>query len=369
MKPISTASEQEGINREFAEISAQQGLLPVKVTPFYQKKVRDEVAALGDNVGPLHRAVYPSRDRLDQHTPGEVKDFVDDREKMPKGLQGVGVRKYRERMLFFPTDRCLAHCQYCFRTDVLSEEHARDKVPTLAEKLAALVDYLRSTPEIEEVILSGGDPMNLGLQQLRQILEALREQTNIEAIRIHTRALAFAPQVFSEEKARLLGEFDVRLVSHVIHPYEICDEVKQYIDRLRKNGVRLYNQFPLLRKINDHVQVLVRLLKELDRHAIRNLSIFIPDPITYSTTFRLRIRRLFKLIQELNWSTPSWINSTRFVIDTPHGKVKREDFVEYDETRQVAIFEREGNRIEYPDIGEKHDEPGDLKTLLWKDHI
>jgi lysine 2,3-aminomutase len=100
---------------------------------------------------------------------------------------------------------------------------------------------------------------------------------------------------------------------------------------------------------------------------IRNLSMFIPDPIKYSAVFRIRLERLFAMIDQVNWNSSSWVNSTRTVLDTHHGKVRREDFKGYDTSRNVAIFQREGHTIEYPDLPESMDVPGDIDTLLWKE--
>lgn len=367
---IITTSEnqQEILNREFQILAKQEALLPIKVTAFYKKKIDEEVAILGHHEGPLHRAVYPTKERIMVRTPHEVADFVDDRNNMPGKLEGVAVRKYANRMLFFPTDTCAAHCQYCFRQDVLSDLHTQESSSAaLDAKLTELLQYLEEHPLVQEVILSGGDPMTISYEEMEKILTRLKERASINDIRIHTRTLSFFPKVFKPKTAKLLGEFNVRLVFHIIHPYEICQEAEESIARLRSEGVRLYNQFPLLRKINDHPEVLRRHLKKLDDFGIRNLSMFIPDPINYSASFRIRLNRLFSIIDELNWTTPSWVNSTRVVLDTHYGKVRREDLKHYDEEQNIAIFEREGNKIVYKDLPEHLDEPGDLPTLLWKD--
>jgi len=359
---------QESLNIAFQELAKKDGLLPIKVTGFYRKKIEEEVTALGHHEGPLHRGIYPTSDRMNVRAPGEVPDFVDDRENMPEGLKDAAIRKYDNRMLFFPTDVCAAHCQYCFRQDVLAELHENEPTfTTLDQNLTHLKEYLGQRPEVQEVILSGGDPMTIAYPKLEHVLRTLKEEAKVPHIRIHTRTLIFSPKIFKPETVQLLADTNVRLVNHTIHPYEICEEVEHYIGELRAAGVRLYNQFPLLRKVNDHPEVLRQHLTRLDELEIRNLSMFIPDPINYSAAFRIRLKRLFSLIDELNWSTPSWVNSTRVVLDTHYGKVRREDLKEYDEESGQAVFVREGNRIPYPDLPADIDEPGDLKTLLWKD--
>lgn len=360
--------DQSSLNQAFQILAKEENLLPIKVTTFYRKKVEEEVAALGHHEGPLHRAVYPTQERMTVRAPGEVADFVDDRENMPEGLSDVAIRKYDNRMLFFPTDVCAAHCQYCFRQDVLNEIHEEKDGPTPLDKnVENLLAYLEEHPEIQEVILSGGDPMTLSHAKLERVLLALQDTAKVRNIRIHTRTLIFSPKVFKSETVQLLADADVRLVSHSIHPYELCEEVEHYARELDKSGVRLYNQFPILRNVNDHPEVLSQHLERLDELRMRNLSMFIPDPINFSASFRIRLKRLFKIMDQLNWSTPSWINSTRLVLDTHYGKVRREDLRSYDEEQNMAVFEREGHVIPYHDLPMELDKPGDRNTLLWKE--
>lgn len=357
--------KQTEINKLFNAISKKDNLLPIKVTPFFKKKVEEETLFLGHSEGPLHRIVYPTLERLNVRAPGEVPDFVDDRNNMPDSNSFI-IQKYENRLLFLPTSTCAAHCQYCFRQDVLSEQHDAQS-EELNSKLNLLEQYLLEKPLVKEVILSGGDPMTLPPKQLQIIIERLKLNLKIESIRIHTKTISYSPNVFNEEKLKLFSDYNVRLVFHLAHPYEICDVVEETIYKIKKHNIKCYNQFPILRKINDHHEVLIKHLGKLELLNIRNLSIFIPDPINYSASFRIRLSRLFNIIDNFNWKSPSWINSTRFVLDSHIGKVRREDMKSYDEKNEMATFVREGKQVLYPDFPEELDIPGDLETLLWKE--
>lgn len=97
----------------FKTISIKEGLLPLKVTSFYQKKIKEEVEALGNHVGPLHRVSFPTQDRLLLRAPNEVKDFVDDRSNAFGHAHRTSViRKYVDRILFLTTSECFGNCQY-----------------------------------------------------------------------------------------------------------------------------------------------------------------------------------------------------------------------------------------------------------------
>lgn len=351
---------------EFNANALALGVLPVKVGRFYGEKVLEEVKAIGGTHGPLYKCVLPTEEKMISRAPGEVDDFVEDRTNMPDGLSDTVVQKYDNRILFFPTETCATNCQYCFRTDVLAEENGGKELPKLDEKVNTLRAYLMEHPEVEEVILSGGDPMVLPPKRLIWLLDLLKNELGVANIRLHTRTAVFSPAVFDDRRICALADTNVRLVNHIVHPYEICNDVRAKLEKLRVAGVRLYNQFPILRGVNDHPEVLRRLLALLDELDIRTLSMFIPDPIKYSASYRVRLARLFEIMDELNWRTPSWINSTRVVLDTPHGKVRREDLVEYDPEGEVAIFKREGHKIIYPDFPKEMDIPGQLETLLWK---
>ncbi len=353
----------------FDKMAKRDGLLPIKISDFYAKKVEEEVRVVGGGVGPLYRCVLPGTDRFSSRVAGEVSDFIGDKVNMPEELKDVLIWKYDDRVLFLPTDNCASNCQYCFRTAYLSDRHG-SKPFTLEEKVTKLLEFLREHAQVEEVILSGGDPMVMSPRDLEMILRRLKEEGGVTNIRIHSRVLVYSPFVYTEACCKMLAKYRVRLVHHIAHPYEICDVVREHVSRLRTAGVRQYNQFPLLRQVNDHVDVLKKLLLELDEFGIRNLSIFAPDPVNFSSPFRISLKRQFALMDELNWSSPAWVQATRYALDNPAGKVRREDFVRFEKNMdgaQVGIFHRNGKEIRYPDFPEELDIPGKREVMLWKE--
>lgn len=354
---------QEQLNALFIQMASREHLLSIKVTPFYQRLIDEEVAAVGYG-GPLHRTAYPTQERIELRVPGEQPDYVHDRMNMTAEFADLIVQKYVDRMLFFPTDRCAGHCQYCFRQDVLTGMSNTREGNSFSYRIERLDRYLAEHEDVREVILSGGDPLMLPLSRLQKVLELIRERGR--SVRIHTRMLVFTPTVIRDEHAKLFAEHQVRTVLHVVHPYELTPEVRRAIEALTSEHVRVYSQFPLLRNVNDHPVVLTRLLAELDELHVRNLSIFMPDPINYSASFRLTLNRAFALMDELSLQQPSWINSTRLVLDTPYGKVRRENITDWPDSNGDAVFMRDGHRINYRDFPAQLDNPGKLSILLWK---
>lgn len=353
------------LRQEYNTKAKELNVLPIKVTPHYEKMVREEYLILGQVGGPLYRAVYPDSDRLKIQVSHEVPDFVEDQSNMPQGLANVLIHKYHRRALFLVTEKCVGHCMYCFRQDILTDIYGKP-LPPIEERIERVINYLTDHPEVSELILSGGDPLTIPFRQLSHLFDQITKKTKITDIRVHSRNLVFAPQVVSDKIAKLLGKYHARIYIHVIHPYEIDEKMTIALKRLQEAGVRIYSQFPILRGINDHVRVLEKLLRQLDDLRANPINLFIPDPINYSASFRIPMKRLFKLMDELFWSTASWTNGVRLVLDTPIGKVRREDLVAWDDKTGRITFQRDGRKIIYHDFPANLDEPGELSTLLWK---
>ena len=348
------------LQEKYKELVVTDNLLPIKISDFYMKKVIEEIDAIGKG-GPLYRSVIPVKDKIELKTSIETRDYVEEDKHNPIDNCDYIIQKYDNRLVFIITDVCFAHCQYCFRTYNLSKFQQSNLKETIKNKITVLKEYLHANPNISEVIFSGGDPLSIGYDNMKFALEELKQWN----IRIHTRAIVYEPSIFSEEMIKLLSNNNVRLVFHINHPYEIDELVEEKIKESKNVGIRMYSQFPLLRGINDNSKVLIKLLVKMDELNIRPLSIFIPDPISYSATNRISVNRIEKIIDEVNWNTPSWINSTRFVMDTTIGKVRRENIIKRD--GKHIVFSRDGKIVDYYDLDDGIDIPSSIKTLLWKD--
>lgn len=347
------------LEKEYNVLVDKDSILPIKVSDFYIKKVKEEVKAIGIG-GPLYKSVIPTNDKIYLKTSVETRDYVEEDKHQPiKGVDYI-IRKYKDRILVIITDICFAHCQYCFRNYNLSKFQKSNLKETITKKIDILKGYLEKHSEIKEVILSGGDPLSIGYENIKYVLNELSKWN----IRIHTRAIVYKPDVISKDIIRLIKEKNARLVFHINHPYEIDDIVRGKINEINNSGIRMYAQFPLLRGINDNSQVIIELLKEMDELHIRPLSIFIPDPISYGASFRVSKERIEKIMDEVNWNTPSWINSVRFTMDTTIGKVRRENIIS--EEGKCITFEREGKTVKYYDLDDGIDKPTDITKLLWK---
>jgi lysine 2,3-aminomutase len=350
---------------QFNEKARAENILPIKVPSHYKKLVQEEHIALGHGNGPLSRVVYPAQDRFELRTADEVIDFEEEKTNMPADMDNILIHKYRKRALFLVTEKCVGHCMYCFRQDTLSDIYG-NPLPQFEQRLNSVISYLKNHPEVTELILSGGDPLNISFRHLENLLERLAHETEITDIRIHSRNIVFEPQMVSKKIAKLLGKYKVRIYIHAVHPYEIEQHLEEAILLLHDAGVRTYSQFPILRGINDHVEVLEKLIRKLDDLRCNPVNLHIPDPVNYSAGFRIPLKRIFSILDELFWTAGSWTNCIRVTLDSPIGKLRREDIVNWDEQKGIISFQREGKQVIYHDFPAELDIPGDIDTLLWK---
>ena len=177
--------------------------------------------------------------------------------------------KYDNRAIIFTGDYCLGYCNYCFRS-----LHSESETEKHGGKLfwQKTLEAIRKRPYLEEIILSGGDPLVLDNYSLGNMLADLRSIGSIKAIRIHTRAWFHNPFRIDREFCGLLKKYDVTEMGvHIIHPREITVEFKEAVQRVRDSGAKtmLMADIPLVKGINDNEEVLRRLFMDLYLNGVK----------------------------------------------------------------------------------------------------
>lgn len=215
-----------------------------------------ERMAKGDPADPLLRQVLPRASEMDV-VPGFSADAVGDSaaERTP-GL----IHKYDGRALLIARGACAVHCRYCFR-----RHYPYGAGPVSTRQFDKTLDIVRQDPSIEEVILSGGDPLMMVDDRLEELVGLIDAIPHVQRLRIHTRLPVVIPQRVTVALQQMLSETRLArfVVLHINHPNEIDEPVVLAVEKLRSTGATLMNQAVLLKDVNDDVDTLVRLSKRL----------------------------------------------------------------------------------------------------------
>jgi EF-P beta-lysylation protein EpmB len=247
------------------ELVAVLGLDPGLLAPahsaaagFRLRVPRSYVARMrpGDAADPLLRQVLPVESEL-----LDVADYVSDPLGEHAAMRAPGLlQKYRGRALLITTSACAVHCRYCFRREFPYSEQTSD-----APRWSAALAEIAQDSTLEEVILSGGDPLSLSDARLKSLTDALSRIPHVRRLRVHTRQPVVLPSRIDDGLIEWVRSLHLPMVFvlHVNHPNEIDSEVSSVCERLRTSGVTLLNQSVLLRGVNDNVDVLAELSRRL----------------------------------------------------------------------------------------------------------
>jgi len=260
---------------------------PLRVTQSYINKMRH-----GDPLDPLLRQVFPLIDEGIQH-----QDFIADPVGDHFAISSPGLlQKYNGRALLLTTGACAIHCRYCFRRHF----PYNDSNP-LASQWTQTVDALKQDTTINEVILSGGDPLALSDQKLANMVADLEVIPHLKRLRIHTRLpLVLAERVDSHLLSWLAQtRFQVVMVIHANHANELDSNVATAMHALAEQRVQLLNQSVLLKGINDTVDDLAKLSERLIEIGVLPYYLHLLDPVAGASHFDVSEAKGIALIQKL----------------------------------------------------------------------
>ncbi|MEZ8030516.1 EF-P beta-lysylation protein EpmB [Enterovibrio norvegicus] len=231
----------------------------------------------GNPNDPLLRQVLPVVEEFDE-AEGFTTDPLEEQDNDVPGL----LHKYKNRVLMIVKGGCAINCRYCFRRHFPYQDNKGSK-DTWRETIA----YLRDHPEVDEVILSGGDPLMAKDHELKWLVEAIEAVPHIRKLRIHTRLPVVIPSRITPALAQLLKEtrLKVILVTHINHANEINDELRHSMAILRQANVTLLNQGVLLKGVNDSVDSLKNLSNTLFDSGILPYYLHVLDKVKGAAHF------------------------------------------------------------------------------------
>jgi lysine 2,3-aminomutase len=288
---------------------ARAPALPFLVTRHYLSLARPE---RGDPL--LIQCLPDAREAL--ALPYEEEDPLGEDEHSPLPR---AVRRYRNRVLLLAGDRCVGYCRHCFRRRF----PGRGRGFLTDAELARVEAYLASEPGVEEILVSGGDPLTASDERLLRLFEALRRARPEALIRLCTRAPITLPSRVTPELCAALSRLGpIWAVIHVNHPRELSPEALAAIDRLDRAGMPVASQTVLLKGVNDSVECLAALFNALLRARARPLYLFQGDLAAGTSHLRLPLSRAIALYEGLKGRV-SGLALPKFALDLPRGGGKR----------------------------------------------
>jgi lysine 2,3-aminomutase len=279
-----TASEQQALTA--------RGLFRVDITPYFASLIDPD-----DPNCPVRKQVIPTARELEKFESQMEDSLAEDRHSPVPGL----VHRYPDRVLFLVTTQCASYCRYCTRSRIVGDPGATFK----RSEWDAALDYLKRTPQVRDVLLSGGDPLTLAPKLLEELLARLREIPHIEIVRIGSRVPVFMPMRIDQEFCDMVQKYHPFWMNiHVNHAREITPELRQACDRLSRAGVPLGNQSVLLAGVNDSVNIQRELVHELVKMRVRPYYLYQCDLIEGAGHLRTSVARGLEIMEGLR-GTPS----------------------------------------------------------------
>ncbi len=292
-----------------AERQAMQlvgSLLPVAITPYYASLLDPRDAGQ-----PLRRTVVPVCDEL-LCSPGESDDPLHEDASSP--TPGI-VHRYPDRVLFLVHDHCATFCRYCTRSRVVGQ----DELLADRDRLMDGLEYIRRTPAIRDVLLSGGDPLLVSDEKLDWLLGELRRIPHVQFVRMGTKVPVVLPQRITPQLVRMLRRHHPLWLSlHFTHPDECTPETALACRRLADAGIPLGSQTVLLKGVNDDVATMRQLMHRLLMMRVRPYYLYQCDPISGSAHLRTSVEAGLEIIRGLRGWTTGYAVPT-YVIDAPGG--------------------------------------------------
>ncbi|MCM3338778.1 MULTISPECIES: KamA family radical SAM protein [unclassified Paenibacillus] len=267
---------------------------------------------------PIRKLVIPNTGELQEYGRWDASD--EDTNYVVPGCQ----HKYGTTALLIVSEVCGAYCRYCFRKRLFRndvKEAMSDVNPGLA--------YIAEHPEINNVLLTGGDSLILATPKLRMIFERLRAIPHVKVIRLGSKLPVFNPMRIYEDEQLLetIREFStpdnrIYVMAHINHPREITPEAKRGFEALHQAGAIVVNQTPVLRGINDNADVLGELLDKLSWAGVTPYYFFINRPVAGNSEFVLPLQDVYRLVEEAKSKTSGLGKRVRLSMSHTSGKIE-----------------------------------------------
>lgn len=294
-----TEEEEEGVRLSLST-------LRMAITPYYLSLIDPENPHC-----PIRKQSIPTAAETIQSEADLLDPLHEDADSPVPGL----THRYPDRVLFLITDMCAMYCRHCTRRRFAGHNDCE----TTTERINGAIDYIARTPEVRDVLLSGGDALLVSDKMLESIISRLRAIPHVEVIRIGSRIPVVCPQRITDDLVNMLKKYHpIWLNTHFNHPNEVTPEATEACAKLANAGIPLGNQSVLLRGINDSAEIMKALVHRLVKIRVRPYYIYQCDLSMGLEHFRTPVSKGIEIIENLRGHTSGYAVPT-FVVDAPGG--------------------------------------------------
>ncbi len=308
---------------------------PMRINPYYLSLIREK-----DD--PIWKQCIPHGLELTDKK-GLVDPLAEEKNSPVPGI----THRYPDRVLFMVSNQCAMYCRFCTRKRMVGDPQR----PVSTGQILAGIEYIRSHPEVRDVILSGGDPLMLTDNRLEFVLKSLREIPHVQIIRIGTRVPCTLPQRITPELCEMLSKYHPVYVNmHFEHPYEITPESSRACQMLADTGMPLGNQSVVLKGVNDNPMIMKDLMQKLLMIRVKPYYIYQCDLTRGTDHFRTSLKDSLEIIKGIRGFT-SGMAVPHFVIDAPRGGGKiplLPDYLVKVTKKKIVMKNYRGDLYEYP---------------------
>ena len=294
-----TPEEEEGVKKTLQT-------LRMAITPYYISLIDP------NNPGcPVRKQAVPTGKETYQ-SPADLLDPLHEDEDSP--VPGL-THRYPDRVLLLITDMCSMYCRHCTRRRFAGQKDGESAI----DRIDRAIDYIARTPQVRDVLLSGGDSLMVSDERLEYIISKLRQIPHVEIVRLGSRTPVVCPQRITDDLVNMLKKYHpVWLNTHFNHPQEVTKEAAEACAKLANAGIPLGNQTVLLRGVNDCVNTMKKLMHELVKMRVRPYYIYQCDLSMGIEHFRTPVSKGIEIIEGLRGHTSGYAVPT-FVVDAPGG--------------------------------------------------
>jgi lysine 2,3-aminomutase len=334
-----TAEEEEGVKQTLKT-------LRMAITPYYLSLINPD-----DPNDPIRRQCIPTGAETHQAAADLLDPLHEDEDSPTPGL----THRYPDRVLFLITDMCSMYCRHCTRRRFAGQTDNECGI----DRIEKALEYIRNTPTVRDVLLSGGDALMVSDKRLEYIISELRKIPHVEIVRLGTRTPVVCPQRITPELCDMLKKYHpIWINTHFNHPNEVTPESSRACEMLANAGIPLGNQSVLLRGVNDCVHVMKKLVHEIVKIRVRPYYIYQCDLSMGLEHFRTPVSKGIEIIEGLRGHTSGYCVPT-FVVDAPGGGGKTPVMPQYIISQapgKVVLRNFEGVITTYTEPTEYHSE-------------